>query len=194
MFSLISLTSLSSALPSNQDNLASQEILNFLDNQQLVSIKTQEGSSNVFNHSDFKEITPYSCDSTQTYRILPLPFEEKSNFYDDEQLKYIAGMAQQCMALFSKEDLIICPGRSCVHFVSILRSRGYCLATPSFSKGHNVLNVVRQSEYNDKEKKEIKQIELQDKLRQFTKDYFELKINLSNFMKEPHSSSKCNTV
>lgn len=133
---------------------------------------------------------PHSEIYSKIYQIKPEPLEENQLdhsqliLYSKDQLNYISGLSNHLMKLFSKKDFFICPGRSCVHFTNILKVHGYSIASPSFSKGHNVLGATRLSEYDNIEQKSVKYIELQKKLKNLPEGYLKTKDNLSNFLKD----------
>lgn len=158
----------------------------------LSGVSHLQSASDVLKFLDSHGGIEHSEGKPQTYKILPIPYKEQLAIcsgeqlrcYNEDQLNYIAGMVDRLKTTFSKEDLLICPGRSCIHFSNILKAHGYCVTSPSFSKGHIVLNVVRGSEYDNKEEKSEKQIELQEELRGFPKGYLDTKANLSGFLLE----------
>lgn len=132
--------------------------------------------------SDLEEELGCSPYKTGIYIISPLPFEGENPLYTEKQLQYISGMVHQLKTLFSQEDWLICPGRSCIHFSDILKREGYHIASPSFSKGHNVLGCLRLSEHEGQKTNEKKLEELQEELKQFPAEDMKHKSKLLSFL------------
>lgn len=115
---------------------------------------------------------------------------KKQYLYTQDQWVCIVRIVNQLKHMLQSGDLLLCPGRSCIHFANIIQFNEYCaindisVKIPAFSKGHYVLESTRALDHGDYREIELTKRVLQKKIDKLPKNFFENYVNTLDFIKE----------
>lgn len=115
---------------------------------------------------------------------------KKQYLYTHDQWMCIVKIVNQLKHILQSGDLLLCPGRSCIHFANVIQFHEYfaingiSVKVPAFSKGHYVLGSTRALDHGDHKNVKLKKRALKKKIKQLPKDFFENDVNVFNFLKE----------